>query len=161
VTINNPGTTADVAIGSTVTFSGSAVDYTGYPVPVEAWTWYINLLHCQGDNCHTHFLGTYPGIPGGTFGAEDHPLGGGQFFFYEIRLQVTHCGRTGDMRRFVRVHIAKAAEAGIASVGEVGIASAAEEVAFDMPKGWRKIDLIPADKAREEPIQRKGGLSVE
>ncbi len=153
VTVTSPGVISDVAIGSKVSFAGTAVDYTGYPIPIESWTWYINLLHCQGDNCHTHFLGTYPGIPGGSFNADDHPLGGGQYFFYEVRLQVTHCGRTGDQRRFVRVHVAKAAEVGVASI-------ASAEVVFDMPKGWRAIELISADKAREESVPRKNGLVV-
>jgi hypothetical protein len=97
---NGTGPTKRAKVGDTVLFQGSATDWTGKAIAPNTFEWFVNLVHCQGPLCHTHFVQQIPtqeGLPsvaGGQLLIEDHPLDGGQYFYMQIRLAATDmCGR--------------------------------------------------------------------
>lgn len=40
------------SVGDNVVFEGKAMDYNMTPLPETSYSWYINLIHCQGAKCH-------------------------------------------------------------------------------------------------------------
>lgn len=94
------GTAKRAKVGDIVAFSGSARDFNGSPISVDRFEWFINLVHCQGPLCHTHFVQQIPasaGLPSvasGQLTIDDHPLDGNQYFYFQIRFAATDvCGR--------------------------------------------------------------------
>lgn len=94
------GNAKRVKVGDKVAFSGSAIDWQGKPIPATKFEWFVNLVHCQGPLCHTHFVQQIPaqdglpGVAGGTITIDDHPLDGNQYFYFQIRFAATDaCGR--------------------------------------------------------------------
>ncbi|KAI9016642.1 Sorbosone dehydrogenase-domain-containing protein [Hyaloraphidium curvatum] len=82
-------------VDENVVFEGSVSDYKGDPLPASSYSWYINLIHCQGARCHTHFFADFNGIVRGSFQTLAHPLDSqDQYYYYQIRLVGTdQCGR--------------------------------------------------------------------
>jgi len=60
------------AVGSTISFSGSAVDNAGAPIPPSGLSWSLVLHHGQCPACHDHPLQTFSGVASGSFTAPDH-----------------------------------------------------------------------------------------
>jgi PKD repeat protein len=74
-TIATPSPSLTFAVGDQISFSGSAVDAHGTPIPASGLSWALNIRHCarnDATNCHTHFAQTFPGVASGTFNAPDH-----------------------------------------------------------------------------------------
>lgn len=73
-TINSPSSTLTWKVGDTISFSGSAVDGLGTPLPASALTWNVLLHHCVGGTatCHVHFIQSFSGVASGSFTAPDH-----------------------------------------------------------------------------------------
>jgi glucose/arabinose dehydrogenase len=85
LTIKNPADAALVPIGSTVNFSGSAVDADGVAVPASGLTWNAVVKHCpNGQDCHNHFLQSFDGVASGSFVYPDHGIDP-----YHIELSLT------------------------------------------------------------------------
>lgn len=93
-----------------VVFSGIVSTYDDKPLPEASYQWYINLIHCQGSLCHTHFYENFQGVKNGVFNVEPHGLTSSeQFIFYEIKLVGTDlCGRSNFAVRNVLVGDVKA-----------------------------------------------------
>jgi glucose/arabinose dehydrogenase len=72
VTIDAPSPQTTWAVGTAITFSGSATDNEGQPIPAAGLSWSLVLHHGQCPACHTHPLQSFPGVAGGTFTAPDH-----------------------------------------------------------------------------------------
>jgi PKD repeat protein/glucose/arabinose dehydrogenase len=74
ITITSPSPDTKWKVDDTITFSGSATDHAGNPIPPSGLTWDINLEHCNRDSgsCHTHPLQSFGGVAGGSFPAPDH-----------------------------------------------------------------------------------------
>ena len=72
VTISAPGAGLTWAVGDQISFSGSAVDSSGQPIPASRLTWNLVLHHGACPDCHDHFLQTYGGVSSGSFIAPDH-----------------------------------------------------------------------------------------
>jgi glucose/arabinose dehydrogenase len=81
VTIATPSPSLKWAVGDTVSFSGSAVDHTGAPIPASGLSWELVLRHGACPDCHEHFLQTISGVSSGSFTAPDHD--------YPSQLQLT------------------------------------------------------------------------
>ncbi|KAI9032345.1 Sorbosone dehydrogenase-domain-containing protein [Hyaloraphidium curvatum] len=107
VTIANPIPRNSFRVNDTVAFSGSAMDFNRNAIPPENLHWYINLLHCQGALCHTHFYQNFAGITNGTFQIADHTLAAAdQFIYFEVRLVAKdECERTNQVSRYVVVQL--------------------------------------------------------
>jgi glucose/arabinose dehydrogenase/PKD repeat protein len=74
ITINSPAPGTTWKVDDTISFSGSATDHAGNPIPPSGLTWDINLRHCDRvtGSCHTHPLQSFGGVAGGSFPAPDH-----------------------------------------------------------------------------------------
>jgi glucose/arabinose dehydrogenase len=72
VTIDAPTPDTTWAVGDTVSFSGSATDNGGNPIPAGDLSWSLVLRHGECPLCHTHPLSTFPGVSSGSFNAPDH-----------------------------------------------------------------------------------------
>ena len=72
VTISAPTSSTTWAVGSTVSFSGSAVDNRGQPIPASELSWSLVLHHGLCPLCHDHPLQTVTGVSSGSFVAPDH-----------------------------------------------------------------------------------------
>jgi glucose/arabinose dehydrogenase len=66
----SPGTTW--AVGDAISFSGSAIDNGGNPIPAGDLSWSVVLRHGDCPLCHTHPLRTFDGVSSGAFTAPDH-----------------------------------------------------------------------------------------
>jgi hypothetical protein len=88
-----------------VVFTGIVQTFDNKDLPASTYEWYINLIHCQGSLCHTHFYQSYPGVKSGSFVTEPHPLSSTeQFIYYEIKLVGTDgCGRSSFAYRNVLI----------------------------------------------------------
>jgi glucose/arabinose dehydrogenase len=78
--------TTQYKAGDTISFSGTAVDRNGVPLPSSAYSWSVVFHHLT----HTHpFLPSVNGVTSGSFqipaAGEDHPVQ-----FYRITLQATN-----------------------------------------------------------------------
>ena len=105
VTINSPEPRNMYRLNDTVEFSGSATDHSRNAIPASQLMWYINLLHCQGALCHTHFYVNFPGVASGSFQIAGHTLtAADQFVYFEVRLVAQdECGRVAQASRYVLV----------------------------------------------------------
>jgi glucose/arabinose dehydrogenase len=71
--IDSPAAGTTWRVGDTITFSGHATDPQEGNLPASALTWTLRLQHCSTpDNCHTHEVTSYVGVPSGSFTAPDH-----------------------------------------------------------------------------------------
>ncbi|WP_375760902.1 PQQ-dependent sugar dehydrogenase [Corallococcus exercitus] len=84
VTILSPSQTYRFKVGDVVTYSGSAVDATGGPIPDNRLRWTITLRHCTAGTCHTHPYSTSTGATG-TFTVPDH----GDEVHFDLKLTAT------------------------------------------------------------------------
>ena len=72
-TITEPTPTTRAVIGEEITFSGSATDEGGAPLPPSALRWTLVTLHCPDpSSCHRHFVESREGVSSGTFTVPDH-----------------------------------------------------------------------------------------
>jgi glucose/arabinose dehydrogenase len=75
-TVDAPLATVTYRVGTTIPFSGTAIDPdTSLPLPASALSWRVLLNHCAVANptdCHEHFLQQFAGVAGGTIQAPDH-----------------------------------------------------------------------------------------
>jgi glucose/arabinose dehydrogenase/PKD repeat protein len=71
-TIETPSSALRWAVGDRISFSGSAVDSSGQPIPASGLTWTLVLHHGSCPDCHEHVLSTDAGVASGTFTAPDH-----------------------------------------------------------------------------------------
>ena len=73
-TIISPSSSFTWKVGDTISFSGSAVDGHGNPLPDSALTWNVLMHHCIGNtsDCHVHFVQTFSQMASGSFTAPDH-----------------------------------------------------------------------------------------
>jgi len=100
VSIVTPVRTKTFNIEESISFSGQAFDFKGAAIDPANFFWMINLIHCQGPLCHTHFVVQLDGVASGSFIASDHALASAQYFYYEVRLVVTdNCGRSNFATR--------------------------------------------------------------
>ena len=72
-TIATPPSSLTWAVGDEISFSGSATDGEGDPLPASALSWTLTILHCAtASSCHPHVVETRDGVSSGTFDAPDH-----------------------------------------------------------------------------------------
>ena len=71
-TISTPAASLRWSVGTAISFSGSAVDAGGQPIPASRLTWRLILHHGACPNCHEHSLQTFNGVASGSFTAPDH-----------------------------------------------------------------------------------------
>ncbi len=73
-TIETPAPGTEWGVGSTIAFSGSALDAEDEPIYERALHWGTRILHCPSDagSCHSHPLQVFPGVFGGELTAPDH-----------------------------------------------------------------------------------------
>ena len=88
-TIGSPTSSVTWAVGDTISFSGSATDGQGNPLPASALSWDVVINHCPS-NCHTHTLQSFSGVASGSFVAPDHEYPS----TLEIRLTATSQGQS-------------------------------------------------------------------
>ncbi|MGY1728478.1 PA14 domain-containing protein [Geodermatophilus sp. SYSU D01062] len=69
--ITTPAAGTTWQVGETISFSGSATDAAGQPLPAGALGWEMVLKHCP-DACHDHPLQTWTGVSGASIAAPDH-----------------------------------------------------------------------------------------
>ncbi|GAB3311224.1 PQQ-dependent sugar dehydrogenase [Geodermatophilus aquaeductus] len=82
-------------VGETISFTGSATDGAGQPLPATALTWQMVLRHCP-DACHDHPLQSWTGVSGASIAAPDHE------YPAHLALQLTArdaAGRTATVTR--------------------------------------------------------------
>ena len=72
LTITSPSPSTTWAVGSTISFSGSATDNKGNPIPPSGLSWSVVLHHGICPLCHDHPLQTFSGVSSGSFVAPDH-----------------------------------------------------------------------------------------
>ena len=72
VAINAPASGTTWAVGSTISFSGSAADNRGQPIPPSGLSWSLVLHHGVCPLCHDHPLQTINGVSSGSFIAPEH-----------------------------------------------------------------------------------------
>ncbi|HEY6058300.1 MAG TPA: LamG-like jellyroll fold domain-containing protein, partial [Candidatus Limnocylindrales bacterium] len=72
--IQSPSSSFTWAVGTTISFSGSATDPEDGQLPASALSWTVNLHHCPTDpnSCHIHVIQTFSGVASGSFAAPDH-----------------------------------------------------------------------------------------
>ncbi|MEU7872793.1 PQQ-dependent sugar dehydrogenase [Dactylosporangium sp. NPDC049140] len=87
--IDTPAASFTWGVGTNVQFSGHASDPQDGTLPASALKWDLMLEHCTApDNCHTHYLQTFPGVAGGSFPAPDHEYPS----YLRLRLTATDAG---------------------------------------------------------------------
>ncbi|PWW22832.1 glucose/arabinose dehydrogenase [Geodermatophilus normandii] len=69
--ITTPAAGTTWQVGETISFSGSATDGAGQPLPASALTWEMVLKHCP-DACHDHPLQSWSGVASASIAAPDH-----------------------------------------------------------------------------------------
>ncbi|SHG83130.1 PA14 domain-containing protein [Geodermatophilus nigrescens] len=69
--ITTPAAGTTWQVGGTISFTGSATDAAGQPLPASALSWEMVLRHCP-DACHDHPLQTWTGVAGASIAAPDH-----------------------------------------------------------------------------------------
>ncbi len=87
-TITSPLATDTFIVGDVITYSGSAIDGNGDPLPVSALHWRVLIYHCNSIDCHTHQVIDSTGTSGGTFTVPDH----GDQYYFEVNLTATNNG---------------------------------------------------------------------
>ena len=83
-TITSPTSSTTFAVNDVITFQGSATDPEDGNLPPSALKWQINIQHCIGTSCHTHFFITQNGA-GGSFPVPDH----GDMYHFDLTLTAT------------------------------------------------------------------------
>ena len=83
-TITSPTSSTTFVVNDVINFQGSATDPEDGNLPPSALTWQINIQHCIGTSCHTHFLITQSGA-GGSFTVPDH----GDMYHFDLTLTAT------------------------------------------------------------------------
>ncbi len=99
ISVGNTPPTATISLqsgnnwgaGSSVAFSGTAIDTQDGSLPDSAMVWDIILHHCPSD-CHIHFLNQFVGVSSASLPAPDHEYPS----ILEIRLTVTDSGGLQD-----------------------------------------------------------------
>jgi glucose/arabinose dehydrogenase len=86
-TITTPAAGTTWRVGSTIGFSGSAVDPEDGTLPASALTWTLVLNHCPS-TCHAHTVQTWSGVASGWFDAPDHDYPS----YLELQLRATDSG---------------------------------------------------------------------
>jgi len=76
------------SVGTTLAFSGSAVDLEDGPLPASALSWDLYMMHCPDHHCHEHIIRSFAGVAGGSFVAPDHEYPS----HLELRLTATDSG---------------------------------------------------------------------
>ena len=97
-TIHTPSPTDTFTVGSEISYSGSALDEQGQPLPASALRWIVLIYHCNSIDCHTHQVLDESGVAGGSFIVPDH----GDQYYFEIELIATDSGQSNSTR--VEVH---------------------------------------------------------
>jgi len=82
--ITSPAATMTWQVGDVISFSGQGTDREDGPLPPAALKWSVIMMHCPGDDCHSHALQEFTG-PGGSITAPDHEYPS----YLQIRLTVT------------------------------------------------------------------------
>ena len=70
-TIATPASSTTWAVGTQISFSGSATDPEDGQLAASRLSWTLTLYHCPS-NCHTHPQQSWPGVSSGSFFAPDH-----------------------------------------------------------------------------------------
>ena len=83
-TITSPTSSTTFVVNDVITFQGSATDPEDGNLPPSALKWQINIQHCIGTSCHTHFFITQNGA-GGSFPVPDH----GDMYHFDLTLTAT------------------------------------------------------------------------
>ena len=83
-TITSPTSSTTFVVNDVITFQGSATDPEDGNLPPSALKWQINIQHCIGTSCHTHFFITQNGA-GGSFTVPDH----GDMYHFDLTLTAT------------------------------------------------------------------------
>ncbi len=91
-TISSPLATDTFIVGDEITYSGSAVDGSGAPLPDSALRWRVLIYHCNHIDCHAHQVLDETGTSGGAFTVPDH---GDQYYFY-VELTATDGGQSNS-----------------------------------------------------------------
>jgi glucose/arabinose dehydrogenase len=72
VTIDAPSPGTTWAVGSTISFSGSATESGGQAIPASGLSWSLVLHHGQCPLCHDHPVQAFSGTSSGSFTAPNH-----------------------------------------------------------------------------------------
>lgn len=99
---SNPTAFIDTPVASTkwevdqeITVTGHATDPEDGPLQPSALTWEVILHHCYNNNdCHTHPVQSYAGVPTASFPAPDHEYPS----HLEVRLTVKDSGGLTDTK---------------------------------------------------------------
>ena len=83
-TITSPTSSTTFVVNDVINFQGAATDPEDGNLPPSALTWQINLQHCIGTTCHTHFLITQDGAAG-SFTVPNH----GDMYHFDLTLTAT------------------------------------------------------------------------
>jgi glucose/arabinose dehydrogenase len=93
-----PAPTIDIPSGATtwqvdqeIFFQGHATDLEDGALLASQMQWQVDLQHCPGGTCHSHFLQTFTGVSEGSFTAPDHEW----YSFLELTLTVSDFGFSG------------------------------------------------------------------
>jgi glucose/arabinose dehydrogenase len=87
--IDSPTSSLTWSVGSTISFSGHAIDPQDGTLPASALTWSVIMHHCfTPSDCHTHLIQTIAGVSNGSFTAPDHEYP----CWLELRLDATDSG---------------------------------------------------------------------
>ena len=90
-TIESPSTSLTWKVGDVISFSGSAADGQDGALPASTLSWSLILHHCPS-TCHTHPLGTFPGVASALFVGPDHEYPA----YIELELTATDSGGLTD-----------------------------------------------------------------
>lgn len=86
-TIASPLPSLRYRVGDVIAYSGSATDAQDGAVPATALAWSVDVWHCPGGVCHTHFLQHTAGATG-SFVVPDH----GDDSYFVLTLTATDTG---------------------------------------------------------------------
>lgn len=92
--IDAPASTTRWEVDDTITVSGHATDPEDGPLQPSAFRWEIILHHCPDNNCHTHPVQSFSGVPTASFPAPDHEYPS----HLEIKLTVKDSGGLTDTK---------------------------------------------------------------
>ena len=95
-TITTPTAGTTWKVGDVISFSGSATDGQGNPVPPSGLSWKLVMQHCSAlvpTSCHAHNVQSFP--PGDSFTAPDHEYPA----YLELQLTATSGGLSSTVTR--------------------------------------------------------------
>jgi len=67
-----PGAQLMWKVGDAIPFAATASDGEDGALPASAFHWTFEMLHCPGQDCHSHVIQELSGVRSGTFIAPDH-----------------------------------------------------------------------------------------